>query len=221
MHCTCAPCSSSCLTRVDEVLLTSARASSCRRNRAVVALTILSYHVCIQHGNVIRACLVQVSNPGSISTMMRTAAKLQPFDFNGAEFVPAPPRAASVPWIEPASERARAAAAREMHQHRAALPVTTEMLCAVCRDPLAPNSEAAVSACSLCAPCTQLRAQGACKEDGESDGPVQRAIGALERSRRTLDGGASAEGTGPDKTGAPAAYQAGLCAQTRQLLNEK
>ena len=84
------------------------------------ALSVVSSNTC--------TALVQDTNPGGLSTVMKTASKLQPFAFSDAAHAPPPPRARDVPGARrgaPASANAAAPSA-----------ATCQAFCALCRRPM-------------------------------------------------------------------------------------
>ena len=79
---------------------------------------------------------MQANNPAALWTVLRTASKLAPFDFNDVSLAPPPPCSAQVPrprnWD---AERE----ARRLQEQRSRVPVIATLLCPVCRAPLHPS----------------------------------------------------------------------------------
>ena len=84
------------------------------------ALSVVSSNTC--------TAPVQDTNPGGLSTVMKTASKLQPFAFSDVTHAPPPPRARDVPG----ARRGAAAPANSAAPSAA----TCQAFCALCRRPM-------------------------------------------------------------------------------------
>lgn len=155
---------------------------------------------CSAHRLTLCRMLLQVANAGALSTVMKTACKLRPFDFNDVTLAPPPPHEGAVPYASQRHADEREAKARHTRERARAVALRSA-LCTLCRAPLHPTLESApghaVDRVDACAGASSRRDQ--CCDHGSSDGEsrVQRpcrsckhlcAQGACQTAARVTHG---------------------------------